>query len=153
MVLNVSRDGASTTSLGNPFQCFTTLIVKNFFLLSSLNLPCFSLKPLPLVLSLLSLLKRLSPFFLLSVVAWVEAKSIDFLTYHFCEDFLTLFLLLEVTAGEGCAPVPDCLPSFNLLFSRAGTLGQVFTLNLQLLAFKTEKPAMKSMNSVRTNSG
>jgi len=26
LVLNVSRDGASTTSLGNPFQCFTTLI-------------------------------------------------------------------------------------------------------------------------------
>jgi len=48
LVLNVSRNGASTTSLGNPFQCFTTLIVKNFFLISSLNLPCFSLKPLPL---------------------------------------------------------------------------------------------------------
>jgi len=63
LVLNVSRDGASTTSLGNPFQCFTTLIVKNFFLLSSPNLPCFSLKPSPLVLSLLSLLKRLSPSF------------------------------------------------------------------------------------------
>jgi len=61
--LNVSRDGASTASLGNPFQCFTTLIVKNFFLISSLNLPCFSLKPLPLILSLLSLLKRLSPSF------------------------------------------------------------------------------------------
>jgi len=60
LVLNVSRDGASTTSLGNPFQCFTTLTVKNFFLISSPNLPCFSLKPLPLVLSLLSLLKRLS---------------------------------------------------------------------------------------------
>lgn len=26
---NVSRDGASTASLGNMFQCFTTLIVKN----------------------------------------------------------------------------------------------------------------------------
>ena len=57
MTLNVSMDGSSTTSLGNPFQCFTTLIVKNFFLISSLSLPRFSLKPLPLVLSLLSLLK------------------------------------------------------------------------------------------------
>jgi len=58
LVWNVSRDGASTASLGNPFQRFTSLIVKNFFLISSLNLPCFSLKPLPLVLSLLSLLKE-----------------------------------------------------------------------------------------------
>ncbi|KAK4807049.1 hypothetical protein QYF61_018390 [Mycteria americana] len=51
LTLNVSRDGASNTSLGNLFQCFTTLIVKKFFLISSLNLPSFSLKPLPLVLS------------------------------------------------------------------------------------------------------
>ncbi|KAK4822133.1 LOW QUALITY PROTEIN: hypothetical protein QYF61_010256 [Mycteria americana] len=50
--LNVSRDGASITSLGNLFQCFTILIVKNFFLISSLNLPLFSLKPFPLVLLL-----------------------------------------------------------------------------------------------------
>ncbi|KAK4814100.1 hypothetical protein QYF61_008195 [Mycteria americana] len=48
---NVSRDGASTTSLGNLFQCLTTLMVKNLFLKSSLNLPSLSLKPLLLVLS------------------------------------------------------------------------------------------------------
>ena len=35
LALNVCRDGASTTSLGNLFQCFTTLIVKNFFFISS----------------------------------------------------------------------------------------------------------------------
>ncbi|KAK4827923.1 hypothetical protein QYF61_022371 [Mycteria americana] len=57
--LNVSRDGASTTSLGNLCQCFTTLIVKNFFLISSLNLPSFSFKTLPLVLSQQVLLKIL----------------------------------------------------------------------------------------------
>ncbi|KAK4823530.1 hypothetical protein QYF61_003039 [Mycteria americana] len=57
--LNVSRDGASTTSLGNLGQCFTTLIVKSVFLISSLNLPSFSLKPLPLVLSQQALLKIL----------------------------------------------------------------------------------------------
>ena len=45
LTLNVSRDGASITSLGNLFQCFTTLIVKNFFPTSSLNLPSSSLKP------------------------------------------------------------------------------------------------------------
>ena len=52
LALNASRDGASTTSLGNLFQCFTTLCVKNFLLISNLNLPCLSLKPFPLVLSL-----------------------------------------------------------------------------------------------------
>ncbi|KAK4827084.1 hypothetical protein QYF61_014186 [Mycteria americana] len=41
LTLNVSRDGESTTSLGNLFQCLTTLILKNFFLVSSLNLPPF----------------------------------------------------------------------------------------------------------------
>ncbi|KAK4828156.1 LOW QUALITY PROTEIN: hypothetical protein QYF61_024071, partial [Mycteria americana] len=63
LTLNVSRHGASTTSLGNLFQCFTTLIVKNVFLISTLNLPSFSLKPLPLVLSQQALLKSLLPSF------------------------------------------------------------------------------------------
>ncbi|KAK4826030.1 hypothetical protein QYF61_003851 [Mycteria americana] len=59
LTLNVSRDGASTTSLANLLQCFTTLIVKTFFLISSLNLPSFSSKPLPLVLLQQALLKIL----------------------------------------------------------------------------------------------
>ena len=42
LTLSVSRDRASTTSLGNLFQCLTTLIIKNFFLTSSLNLPSFN---------------------------------------------------------------------------------------------------------------
>jgi len=62
--LECSRDGALTTSSGNQCQCFTTLIVKNFFLMSSLNLPSLSLKPLPLVLLLQALLKSLSSSFL-----------------------------------------------------------------------------------------
>ena len=49
---DVSRDGASPTSPGNPGQGFTTLSVKNFFLMSSLNPPSFNLKAFPLVLSL-----------------------------------------------------------------------------------------------------
>ena len=52
LVLNASGDGASTASLGNLFQCLTTLWVKNFLLISNLNLPSFSLKLLLLVLSL-----------------------------------------------------------------------------------------------------
>jgi len=40
--LNTSREGAATTSQGNLFQCLTTLLVKNFFLIANLNLPTFS---------------------------------------------------------------------------------------------------------------
>ena len=40
--------------LGQPVQCVTTLCVKNFLLISNLNLPCLSLKPFPLVLSTLT---------------------------------------------------------------------------------------------------
>jgi len=48
--LNTSRIGDSTTSLGSPFQCLTTLSEKYYFLTSSLNLPWHSLKPFLLVL-------------------------------------------------------------------------------------------------------
>jgi len=54
LTLNASKDGASPTSLGNLFQCVTTLWVEHFLLMSNLNFPCFSLKPFPLVLSLSS---------------------------------------------------------------------------------------------------
>jgi len=62
--LELLQGGASTASLGNLLQCLTTLIVKNFFFIPSLNLPSFSLKPLPLVLSLHALVKSTSPAFL-----------------------------------------------------------------------------------------
>ena len=42
LTLSVYRDGASTTSLGNLCQCLTTLIVKIFFLISSLNQLCLT---------------------------------------------------------------------------------------------------------------
>jgi len=38
---------ALNASLGNLFQCVSTLWVKNFLLISNLNLPCLSLKPFP----------------------------------------------------------------------------------------------------------
>jgi len=41
--LNPAREGAATASLGNLGQGFTTLLGKNFFLISNLNLPSFSL--------------------------------------------------------------------------------------------------------------
>ena len=52
------------TSLSNLCQCITALAVKNFFLISQQNLPSFSLKPFPLVMSQQILLKSLSPSFL-----------------------------------------------------------------------------------------
>jgi len=60
LALNDSKDGASATSLSNLGQCFTTLSVKNFFLLSYLNLPSLSLKSWSLVLSQQALLISLS---------------------------------------------------------------------------------------------
>jgi len=51
-VLNISREGDSTTSLGSLFQCSITFRGKKFFLMFSWNFPCFSLCPLPLVLLL-----------------------------------------------------------------------------------------------------
>jgi len=55
LALNASSNRASTISLGNLFQCVTTLWVKKFLLISNLNLPCPSLKTFPLVLSLFRL--------------------------------------------------------------------------------------------------
>ena len=60
LAFNAPRDGASTASLGNLFQCVTTLGVKSYLLISNLNLPCPSLKPFPLVLSLSTLVNSLS---------------------------------------------------------------------------------------------
>jgi len=64
LALNPAREGAATAAVGNLCQGLTTLRVKNFFLIANLNLPSFSLKPLPLVLSLHALVKSPSPAFL-----------------------------------------------------------------------------------------
>jgi len=65
--LECPRDGASTTSLGNLFQCVTTLYVKNFLLISNLNHSCLNLKPSLLVLSLFTLVNSRSPLFICSL--------------------------------------------------------------------------------------
>jgi len=64
LALNVAREGAATASLGNLGQGLTTLMGKNFFLISNLNLPSVSLEPFPLVQSLHTLGKSPSPSFL-----------------------------------------------------------------------------------------
>lgn len=45
LVLNTSGEQSSTTSLGNLVQCLTTPTVKNFVLMSNLNLASLSWKP------------------------------------------------------------------------------------------------------------
>ncbi|RMC14746.1 hypothetical protein DUI87_06920 [Hirundo rustica rustica] len=52
------RDGDSTTSLGSPFQCLTTLSVKKFFLMPNMNLLWRSLRPCPHILLLAAWEKR-----------------------------------------------------------------------------------------------
>ena len=64
LALSTSREGAATASLGNLGQGLTTLRANNFFLLSNLNPPSFSLKPSPFVLSLHALVRSPSPAFL-----------------------------------------------------------------------------------------
>ncbi|KAK4822662.1 hypothetical protein QYF61_019029 [Mycteria americana] len=54
-------DGESTTSLGSLFQCLTTLLVKPFFLISSLNFPWRNLRLFSLILPLVTWEKRLTP--------------------------------------------------------------------------------------------
>ena len=61
LAFNTSREEAFTASLGNLGQGLTTLMGKNFFLISNLNLPSVSLEPFPLVLSLHPLVKSPSP--------------------------------------------------------------------------------------------
>jgi len=64
LALNTAREGAATASLGNLGRGLTTLIITNFCLISTLNLPSFSLKSLALVLSPHALVKRPYPDFL-----------------------------------------------------------------------------------------
>jgi len=59
--LNTAREGTATASLGSLGQGLTSLTGKNFFLVPTLNLPSFSLKPSSLVLSLHALVKNPSP--------------------------------------------------------------------------------------------
>ena len=85
LALNTAREGAPTASLGNLFQGLTALIVKTFFLISNVNLPSFSLKSLPLVLSLRALMKNTSPSF------WRETFS------HYVWICLMLFIPVSAT--------------------------------------------------------
>jgi len=62
LALNPAREGAATASLGRLGQGLTTLMGKNFFLISHLNLPSVSSEPFALVPSLHTLVKRARAF-------------------------------------------------------------------------------------------
>jgi len=66
--LNTSRGGDSAISLGSPFQHLITLPEKNFLLTSNLRITWHNLKPLPLVLSLVTREGKLTPS---HRIAWV----------------------------------------------------------------------------------
>jgi len=104
LALNTAREGTATASLGNLFQCFTTLMVKNFFLISNLNLPSFSLEPFPLVLSLHALVKSPSPSFLspfqVLAAALRSPRSLLFSRLN-SPNSLSLSSLLWVSLNEG----------------------------------------------------
>lgn len=57
-LLNAFRDGDTITSLGSLFQCLTILSMKNFFLISHLDLPWHNTRQYPLVLLLVTWEKR-----------------------------------------------------------------------------------------------
>ncbi|KAK4829425.1 hypothetical protein QYF61_004300 [Mycteria americana] len=158
LTLNVSRDGASTTSLGNLCQCFTTLIITNVFLISSLNLPSFSIKPLSLVLSQQALLKSCNkvspePFILQAEQPQLSQPVLMGEVFqpsdHFCGPPLDLFQQVHVfpvlrtpevdailqvgshqngVEGQNHLPQPADHASFDAAQDTVGVLGCEHTL-------------------------
>jgi len=67
-VLNISRAGESTASLGNLFQCSVTLTEKRFLCILVQNVLCSNLWPFPLVLSPQTAGKRIIVIIVLTYV-------------------------------------------------------------------------------------
>jgi len=61
MLIDLQQTCAMTTSLVSLFQCLTTLLVKNFFLISYLNFPWNIFTLFPCILSLDTREKRSAP--------------------------------------------------------------------------------------------
>ena len=59
--LHTSMDSDSTTSLGSPFQCLTTLLENKFFLISNLTFPLAQLAAIPSCPIAVTQEKRLTP--------------------------------------------------------------------------------------------
>ncbi|KAK4816215.1 hypothetical protein QYF61_013453, partial [Mycteria americana] len=109
---NTSNDGAPTASLGNLSHCLTTRVLKKFFRMSSLNLPSFTLKPLPLVLSLQAPIE--SPLCILKGCNKVslEPSLLQAEQPQLSQPFFT---------GESLGTSPDCHDFSNMVDSGLAT--------------------------------
>jgi len=87
--------------LGQPVQCVTTFWVKNFLLISNLNLPCVSLRPFPLVLSLLILINSCSLFCLYTPFNYWKAVMRSTQSLLFSK--LNKPSSLNLSSQEGCS--------------------------------------------------
>jgi len=96
--------------LGQPGQCVTTLWGKNF-LISNVNLPCLSLKPFPLVLSLSTLLNNRSPSCLYALFKYWKAamRSPHSLLFSKLNKPSSLNLGCSWTQAGGKAGLDSCL--------------------------------------------
>jgi len=112
LALNTAREGAATAALGSLGQGLTTLMGKNFFLISNLNLPPFSLQPFPLVLSLPTLVKSPSPSFLSAPSGTGRCSKVALVFVCFMSYiYINYFFLGDIFAGlvsrsgwSGCWP-------------------------------------------------
>jgi len=82
LALSTAREGAATASLGNLGRCFTTLMGKNFFLISHLNLPSFSLELFLLVLLLVKVLALTTMTFVL-LLLWSMGNTLVLIVVFF----------------------------------------------------------------------
>jgi len=114
LVLSASRDGAPTASL---CQCRSAFWVKNFLIISNLNLPSFSLKPFFLVFVLvLSLLSQHSTAFF---GAYLLSQSLDWSRLSATRPFLRMYCQpylpwLSLGAVWGSCPLLSGLQAFAL---------------------------------------
>ena len=121
LALNASRDGASTAYLGNLFQCVITPWVKNFLLISNVNLPCLCLQPFPLVPSLSTLVNNPSPSCLYAPFKYRKDTMRSLRSLLFSKlnkpSSLNLFLTGEVLQPSGhlSGPPLDLLQELHIL--------------------------------------
>jgi len=122
LALNAAREGAATASLGNLGQGLLTFTVKNFFLISNLNLSSYSLKPSPPILSLHAPVKSPSPA--LHMNMYVESLN----------------LLAVISTTENCNP-PQALAAISLpsAVSHFSPLASNFLKGLFVFQFPDEE--------------
>ena len=107
-VWNISREGDSTASLGSLYQCSVILRGKKFFLMFSWNFLCFSLCPLPLVLSLGTTGKSLAPSSWHPPCRYLEALVRSPLSL--------LFSRLKDSLGHGLCDTSPCTLNSHVSF-------------------------------------